>query len=264
MTARYDPDDQHDRSFGEDEVTAGSPQNPAGAWPCSRAARLWSRVLARATASGHWPTATGHVWPTPLPKCPTRLSTQPSKRHLHKPRSTLCWLAMSVRADVVFCGGGRCGDLGCCHPRRSCTVTLRAIVGDRFDGVVIDTPSLDHDRSIVVSALRVATHVVIPLAPTAIEYHRLATTVDAINGARDLRPDEGPEVAILLTRAISNAASHGRLSNRSPRGRTPGAQSRHRPPAALAHAYARPLERESASAYGDALEQLLADEAIAP
>lgn len=31
-----------------------------------------------------------------------------------------------------------------------------------------------------------------------------------------------------------------------------------------AHAYARPIERASTSAYGDALEQLLADEALTP
>ena len=141
---------------------------------------------------------------------------------------------------------------------------LRVIAGDRFDAIVIDTPSLDHDRSIVVSALRVATHVVIPVAPTAIEYDRLATTVDAINDATDLRLDDGPEVAILLTRAAPNAASTAAY-------RTVLHEDGHRVLKAgighlqrYAHAYARPIEWASASAYGDALEQLLADEAITP
>lgn len=141
---------------------------------------------------------------------------------------------------------------------------LRVVTGDRFYAVVIDTPSRDHDRSIVVSALRVATHVVIPLAPTAIEYDRLATTVDAINGARDLRPDDGPEVAILLTRAAPNAAAMAAY-------RTVLHEDGHRVLKAsighlqrYTHAYARPIERASASAYGDALEQFLADDAIAP
>lgn len=41
------------------------------------------------------------------------------------------------------------------------------------------------------------------MAPTSIEYDRLGATVNAIN----LRPDDGPEVAVLLTRAVPNAVA---------------------------------------------------------
>ena len=134
---------------------------------------------------------------------------------------------------------------------------LRAITRDRFDAVVIDTPPLDHDRGIVVSALRVATHVLIPMAPTAIEYDRLSATMDAINDAQGLRPDHGPEIAILLTRAVPNAAATAAY-------RTVLQEDGHRVLKVsvghlqqYAHAYARPIERASASAYGHACEQLL-------
>jgi chromosome partitioning protein len=134
---------------------------------------------------------------------------------------------------------------------------VRAITGDRFDAVVIDTPPLDHDRGIVVSALRVATHVVIPMAPTAIEYDRLSATVEAINNARKLRFDNGPEAAILFTRAVPNAAATAAY-------RTVLQEDGHRVLKVsvghlqqYAHAYARPIERASTSAYGDACEQLL-------
>ncbi|MDQ4024468.1 MAG: ParA family protein, partial [Actinomycetota bacterium] len=41
---------------------------------------------------------------------------------------------------------------------------------DRYDVVVIDTPPLDEQRGAVMSALRVATDVLVPLAPTALEF----------------------------------------------------------------------------------------------
>jgi chromosome partitioning protein len=147
-------------------------------------------------------------------------------------------------------------------PRSMVHCDLRGLGGDRFDAVVIDTPSLDHDRGIVVSVLRVATHVVIPMAPTAIEYDRLGATVDAIDEARCLRCDDGPEVAILLTRAVPNAPStvayRTVLHEDGHRVLTVSVGHLQR----YAHAYARPIERASASAYGDALEQLLSGEIV--
>lgn len=138
---------------------------------------------------------------------------------------------------------------------------LPGIMGNRFDAAVIDTPPLEHDRGIVVSALRIATHVVVPMAPTPIEYDRLPATLAAIDDAKELRSDDGPEVAILLTRTVPNAAAtHAyRVVLEQDDG--------HRVlPVSIGHlqryalSYGRPIERAAASAYGDAVEQLLAGE----
>ncbi|WP_254368412.1 ParA family protein, partial [Mycobacteroides abscessus] len=50
---------------------------------------------------------------------------------------------------------------------------LPGIAGDRYDAVVIDTPPMKERRGVVGSAIRLATHVVVPMAPTGMEYARL-------------------------------------------------------------------------------------------
>jgi hypothetical protein len=63
-------------------------------------------------------------------------------------------------------------------------------------------------------SLQAATHVVIHMAPTAIEYDRPNAAVDVINDAKNLRPDDDAETATLLSRAVPRDR-HSRLSNRS-------------------------------------------------
>jgi chromosome partitioning protein len=76
---------------------------------------------------------------------------------------------------------------------------LPGLIGDEFDAVVIDTPPMKDERAIVVSALRAATHVVIPMAPTKIEYEELEKMPSAIEEACASR-DEDPAVAVLFNR----------------------------------------------------------------
>ncbi|GJF03602.1 ParA family protein [Pseudonocardia sp. D17] len=77
-----------------------------------------------------------------------------------------------------------------------------------YDAVVIDTPPLEQKSGVVVSALRVATLAVVPVAPTPIEYKRLALAVETVNDVADLRADgQPPPLAVLLTRTIPNAIS---------------------------------------------------------
>ena len=47
---------------------------------------------------------------------------------------------------------------------------LPGIVGDRYDAVVVDTPPMKERLGVVASAIRLATHVLVPMAPTGIEY----------------------------------------------------------------------------------------------
>lgn len=83
---------------------------------------------------------------------------------------------------------------------------LGGIVGDRYDVVVIDTPPLAERAGIVLSALRLADLVVVPLAPTMAEYERLGDVWQAITDVEALR-DTPATVAVLLNRTVANAAS---------------------------------------------------------
>lgn len=76
------------------------------------------------------------------------------------------------------------------------------------DAVVIDTPPLEEKAGIVASALRVATLVIVPLAPTPIEYKRLADVVQAVEDSGSYRASgEAPPLAVLLSRTHPTASS---------------------------------------------------------
>ncbi|WP_427896696.1 AAA family ATPase (plasmid) [Kribbella sp. GL6] len=79
---------------------------------------------------------------------------------------------------------------------------------DKFDVVVIDSPPLEEREGIVASILRVATDVLVPMAPTPIEYRRLAAVWRAVD-ATDPFHDVERLVAVLLNRTVANAASTG-------------------------------------------------------
>ncbi|MFC7650298.1 AAA family ATPase [Streptosporangium lutulentum] len=85
---------------------------------------------------------------------------------------------------------------------------LPGIVSTKYDVVVIDTPPMKAQRGTVYSALRVATHVVIPMAPTPVEYDRLAAVREILAEVADDREDGQPPIhAVLLTRVKPRAAS---------------------------------------------------------
>lgn len=85
---------------------------------------------------------------------------------------------------------------------------LRDYVGQDVNAIVIDTPPLEQKSGIVVSALRVATLAIVPVAPTPIEYKRLGQVAEVVREVAGLRPDGQPvPMAVLLTRTIPNASS---------------------------------------------------------
>lgn len=84
---------------------------------------------------------------------------------------------------------------------------LAGIIGDRYDAVVIDTPPVKERHGIVLSAARIATHVLCPLAPTGMEYERLPAVRQLVEEATEYRDGDGPVLAVILTRTVPNAAS---------------------------------------------------------
>lgn len=85
---------------------------------------------------------------------------------------------------------------------------LPEITGDRYDVTVIDTPPLETQRSIVLSAFRASSRVLVPCAPTPIEFERLPVVRETLREAAELRRDETePPSAVLLTRTVAGAAS---------------------------------------------------------
>ena len=134
---------------------------------------------------------------------------------------------------------------------------LRGVVGPDRDVVVIDTPPLEDHSGIVMSALRVATDVLVPLAPTPIEVDRMSAVREAITAAADLRPGgEPPRVAVLLTRTVPNAVStptwRQALSFAGDRVLKTQVGRLER----FSQAYGDPIERASATAYGDVVAEL--------
>jgi chromosome partitioning protein len=132
------------------------------------------------------------------------------------------------------------------------------VVGDRFDVVVIDTPPLEDQRGIVMSALQAATDVLVPVAPTPIECERLPAVREAIEAASDLRPSgQPPRMAVLLTRTVAGAASTGvyreLLQEAGDRVLSVNVGRLER----FAQAYGDPIVKASTTAYGDAVTELL-------
>lgn len=74
------------------------------------------------------------------------------------------------------------------------------------DWVVIDAPQLEDQPGIATSAARVATYVLIPVAPTPIELDRMAPIRDILDDVATLQA-EPARVSVLLNRVVSSAAS---------------------------------------------------------
>jgi len=143
-------------------------------------------------------------------------------------------------------------------PTKTLHRQLPGVVGDRFDVVVIDTPPLEEQRGVVMSALQAATDVLVPVAPTPIECERMAAVRDAVDAAADLRPSgQPPRMAVLLTRTVAGAAStqvwRELLTEAGDRVLKVNVGRLER----FSQAYGDPIVNASATAYGDAVTELL-------
>jgi len=140
---------------------------------------------------------------------------------------------------------------------------LPGITGeDRYDAVVIDTPPMKERYGIVVSAARVSTHVVCPMAPTSMEYDRLPAVQQVVQEATDYRDGNRPAFAVLLTRTVATAASTQtyreliEADGVTVLGPTITRKERY------AQAYGGPIKRALTSPYGDATTEVLSLEGV--
>lgn len=133
---------------------------------------------------------------------------------------------------------------------------LPGVIKPEVDVVVIDTPPMKEARRIVKSAAKLATHIVCTMAPTSIEYDRLPAVLDLVEEVRD-EVDDDPDFSVLLTRAVASAASTGAYTELIT---AQGVRVLH-PPIPRRELYAQsfgePIERAEASAYADAVNDLL-------
>jgi chromosome partitioning protein len=131
---------------------------------------------------------------------------------------------------------------------------LPGIVGDRYDVVVVDTPGTEHGRAITLSAVRAASHVLVPCAPGLIEYERLRALRDLLDDAADL--EVRPEVAVLLVRTVSRLSRSIYREQMTADGWRVLDVSVARLER-FAQAFGGPVERAAATGYGDAVAELL-------
>lgn len=91
-------------------------------------------------------------------------------------------------------------------PVRDLHRKLAGVLGDRYDVAVIDGPPLEEQAGVVYSMLRVATHVIVPMAPTMMELDRVSDVWKAAEEVEPLR-DTDLSLSVLLNRVVAQAAS---------------------------------------------------------
>ena len=90
-------------------------------------------------------------------------------------------------------------------PTESLHKDVPGLLGRRYDAVVIDTPGNVVQKGITRSAMRAATHIIIPIAPSRLEEMLLGDVVNLVNEAAAGRPDgAAPHVVLMLNRAVVN------------------------------------------------------------
>ena len=132
---------------------------------------------------------------------------------------------------------------------------LPGVVGDRYDAVVVDTPPMKERRGVVASAVRIATHVLVPMAPTGMEYARVPAIRELVEEAGALAATP-PQLAVVLTRTVSNAAStdvyRQMLTDDGVRVLRPTVGRLER----YAQAFGLPITNAASTAYGDVADEL--------
>jgi chromosome partitioning protein len=135
---------------------------------------------------------------------------------------------------------------------------LPGMIGSSYDAVVIDTPPRKEHGTIVTSALRVATHVIIPMAPSGVEYEEIAPVIEAVADSATYRASgEPPEVAVLLTRVVANTVTLVVFREKLDADGVPVLPGVVGNLQAFVRAYGNNIADASSTAYGDAVDYIL-------
>lgn len=134
--------------------------------------------------------------------------------------------------------------------------------GGRYDAVLIDTPGTEHGRSITLSAVRAATHVLIPSAPTPIEFERLRGLRTLLDEAVDVDAEFEHGVLFNRVRPGTASASTYREAMTADGWRVlgPGAGLREQ----YGQSFGEPIAGAASSEYGWAVAELLGLPLLAP
>lgn len=132
---------------------------------------------------------------------------------------------------------------------------LPGIVSNQ-DVVVIDTPPWN-TPPIVTSVLRIATHVVIAIPPNAADQERLGDVEALLDDVTPLRADgRAPVTVTLMTRADGRTAAPGVYREVMTDSGWRVLRAEARAVQKFAQAVGSPVQRASATAYGDAVDEL--------
>lgn len=136
--------------------------------------------------------------------------------------------------------------------------TLPGVAGDRYEVIVIDTPPMQAQRGTVLSAAKIATHVLVPMAPTPIEFARLDSVRELLTDAAEVRPDgRPPHFAVLLTRIKTRAASTNTYRDLTTEAGFTVLKAQVASLERYAQAWGDPITKAADTPYGDAALELL-------
>jgi chromosome partitioning protein len=131
-----------------------------------------------------------------------------------------------------------------------------------IDTVVIDTPPVDERQGIVIAAIRAATVVVAPVAPSPIEYTRLHRMADLVKETADYREGGALPLAALLTRTVANTVAERIWREQAEDDGYWCLKSEVRFLMQFGQAYGQSLTNVTYTAYGDVAEELLRAEGV--
>lgn len=140
-------------------------------------------------------------------------------------------------------------------PETDLDVRLPGIYGGRYDAVVIDTPPTRGNRRIALAAALAATHVLVPVAPSTVEFAGLPYTRELLDEATEMGAEFEHGLMIIKWRASSSSGPY--FTNRGLR--EGWHVLRAHAPLWEVHiqAVGNPIERARATGYGWAVAELL-------
>jgi chromosome partitioning protein len=145
---------------------------------------------------------------------------------------------------------------------RSLYAQIDDAVPPGIDAIVIDTPPVDHRSIIVLAAIRAATVVISPVAPSPIEYVRLHRVAELVRDADDFRDGRQVPVAALVTRTVAHTLSEHIWREQAEADGYWYLKAEVRFRQQFAQAYGESITDASQTAYGAVADELLPVEAL--